>query len=65
MHAYNPSTQESEARRCEFEASLGYIVISRMAWSTQDPVSKKKKTPYYPTQVMQLVNCKLRTQMQV
>jgi hypothetical protein len=26
-HACNPSTQEAEAGDCEFEASLGYIVI--------------------------------------
>jgi hypothetical protein len=43
-HAFNLSTQEAEAGRFEFEASLVYRVSSRTARATQrNPVSKSKK----------------------
>jgi hypothetical protein len=42
VHAFNPSTQEAEAGRSEFEASLVYRVSSRIARATQKtPVSNQ------------------------
>ena len=45
-HAFNPSTQEAEAREIsEFEASLVYKVSSRTPRATQrNPVSKNQET---------------------
>jgi hypothetical protein len=44
-HAFNPSTQETEARQIsEFEASLAYKVSSRTARAIQrNPVLKNQK----------------------
>jgi hypothetical protein len=42
LHTVSPSTQESEAGRTEFEASLLYRASSRIAKATQrNPVLKK------------------------
>jgi hypothetical protein len=44
-HTFNPSTQEAEAGRFEFEASLVYKVSSRTARAIQrNPTLKKQKT---------------------
>ena len=45
VHVFNSSTQEAEAGGSEFEASLVYIVSSRMARATQrNPVVDQKKS---------------------
>lgn len=39
---FNPSTQEVEAGRSEFEVSLAYRVNSRTAKAIQEKLSKKQ-----------------------
>jgi hypothetical protein len=49
VQAYNSSTQEDEARDCQFKSSLGYTVSLRMTWTTfQDPVQKRTKEQIKP-----------------
>jgi hypothetical protein len=44
VHAFNPSTQETESRRSELEARLVFIQVLRQSeLHNKDPVSKKKK----------------------
>ena len=43
MHSFNPSFQEAEAGRSQFEASLVYKVSSKIARYTEKPCIKKKK----------------------
>jgi hypothetical protein len=44
VHAFNPSTWEAKAGRCEFQDSLAYRMSSRTAMATQrNSASKKKK----------------------
>jgi hypothetical protein len=43
-HPFNPSTQEAEAGRSQFEASLGYRASSSTVKATQrNPVLKSQK----------------------
>ena len=48
VHAFNPSTQETESRRSELEARLVFIQVLRQSeLHNKDPVSKKKKKKNY------------------
>ena len=43
-HGYNPiALQRLRQKSQEFEAILTYILSSKPAWATRDPVSLKKK----------------------
>lgn len=43
-HGYNPiALQRLRQKSQEFEAILTYILTSKQAWATRDPVSLKKK----------------------